>query len=132
VEEGIVAGKTPLETIERLVMAINQRDLENAVSLYEPTGVLVVEPGKIARGTSELKEALQGFLSLRPTLTTIKHELIQVGDFALYFSDWKLLGTGPDNTPVEMEGRSSDLLRRKSDGTWLIAIDNPWGSAVLG
>lgn len=127
-----MGGKTPLDTIERLVMAINQRDLDNAVSLYEPTGVLVAEPGKIARGASEIKEAMEGFLSLRPTLTTIKHELIQVGDLALYFSDWKLLGTGSANTPVEMEGRSSDLLRRQSDGTWLIAIDNPWGGAVLG
>ncbi len=124
--------RTPIETVERLTMAINQRELENAVSLYEPAGVLVVERGKIARGTSELKEALKGFLSLRPTLTTIKHELIQVEDLALYFSDWKLLGTSAENTPVEMKGRSSDLLRRQSDGTWLIAIDNPWGDAVLG
>ncbi len=92
--------KTPLETVKRLTMAINQRDLENAVSLYEPAGVLVAEPGKIARGTSELKDALKGFLSLQPTLTTIKHELIQMEDLALYFSDWKLLGTSQANTSV--------------------------------
>jgi uncharacterized protein (TIGR02246 family) len=127
-----MGGKTPLETVERLTAAINQRDLENALSLYEPTAVLVAEPGKTARGTSELKEALQGFLSLRPALTSIKHELIQADDLALCISDWKLLGVSPTNTPVEMKGRSSDLLRRQSDGTWLIAIDNPWGGAVLG
>jgi uncharacterized protein (TIGR02246 family) len=127
-----MGGKTPLETVERLTAAINQRDLENALSLYEPTAVLVAEPGKTARGTSELKEALQGFLSLRPALTSTKHELIQADDLALCISDWKLLGVSPTNTPVEMKGRSSDLLRRQSDGTWLIAIDNPWGGAVLG
>jgi len=132
VEEEIMGGKTPLETVERLTTAINQRDLEKALSLYEPTAVLVAEPGRIARGTSELKEAMKGFLSLRPALTTTKHELIQADDLALYFSDWILRGVSPANTPVEMRGRSSDLLRRQSDGTWLYAIDNPWGGAVLG
>jgi len=78
--------------------------LEYDLSLYEPTAVLVAEPGKIARGTSELAEALQGFLSLRPALTSIKH----------------------------VKGPSSDLLRRRSDGPWLIAIVNPWGGAVPG
>jgi hypothetical protein len=31
-----------------------------------------------------------------------------------------------------MGGESSDILRRQSDGRWLIAIDNPWGAQVLG
>jgi len=48
------------------------------------------------------------------------------------YSKWNLKGTGPDGKPVEMNAMSSDLLRRQADGTWLIAIDNPWGTAILG
>ena len=40
-------------------------------------------------------------------------------------------GTGPNGMTVEMAGKSSDVLRRQPDGTWLIAVDNPWGTEVL-
>ena len=51
---------------------------------------------------------------------------------ALFCSKWSLTGTGPDGKPMQLGGLSSDILRRQADGTWLIAIDNPWGTAILG
>lgn len=44
---------------------------------------------------------------------------------------WTLTGAGPDGKPVQMSGMSSDILRRQSDGKWLIIVDNPWGTAIL-
>ena len=34
--------------------------------------------------------------------------------------------------PVQMEGATSDVLRKQPDGRWLFVIDNPWGAAILG
>ena len=37
--------ETPLDTVNRLVWAINAGDLTTAVDLYEPEAILVVRPG---------------------------------------------------------------------------------------
>jgi ketosteroid isomerase-like protein len=41
---------------------------------------------------------------------------------------WTLNGTSPEGGPVEIAGQTSDVLRRQSDGNWLIVIDNPFGA----
>ncbi|MGQ0643835.1 MAG: YybH family protein [Gemmatimonadaceae bacterium] len=60
--------KTPLDTINRLVSAINAGDLATAVALYEPDAILVVQPGHRARGTSQVREALGSFVAMQATL----------------------------------------------------------------
>lgn len=120
------------DVVKQLVDAVNRGDIEAALALYEPEATLVTEPGKLATGAKALREAFEGYISLNPTLKTQKSEVIVVGDVALYCSTWSLSGTAPDGTPVSMGGKSSDVLRRQADGRWRIAIDNPWGTALLG
>jgi uncharacterized protein (TIGR02246 family) len=122
----------PIDTVNQLVDAINHGDLERAVVAYEPEAVLLVQPGQLARGSSELRKALAGFIALTPTLTSEAQEVIEVGDIAQYLGRWNLRGTDPAGKPVEMAGESADILRRQADGRWLIALDNPWGVKVLG
>ena len=121
----------PIDTVNQLVDAINREDLERAVKAYEPGAILLVQPGKPARGSSQLREALAGFIALKPTLTSEAQEVIEAGDVALYMGRWNLRGTDPAGKPVTMAGESADILRRQDDGRWLIALDNPWGAQVL-
>jgi uncharacterized protein (TIGR02246 family) len=121
----------PLDTINNLTRAINYGDIETALSLYESEAILVVEPGKFARGTPAIRTALERFMSLKPTLKGDIHQILNVGNLALYCSKWTLSGTSPDGKAVEMTGVSSDVLRRQPDGQWLIAIDNPWGTGII-
>jgi ketosteroid isomerase-like protein len=51
----------------------------------------------------------------------------QCSDIALISANWKLKGTGPDGKPVEMTGTSVEVARKQADGSWLFAIDTPWG-----
>ena len=88
-------------------------------------------PARLATGTLALRAALAGFVALKPTLTSEAHQVVEAGDVALYCSRWSLRGTDPAGNPVKMSGRSSDILRRQSDGNWLIALDNPWGTDIL-
>src|SRR5262245_55512443 len=115
----------PIDTVNQLVDAINKGDLERAVALYEATAVLVVQPGTSARGSKQIREALAGFIGLNPTLTSEADEIIEVGDLALYTSRWNLRGTDAEGKPVTMSGESTDILRHREDGRWLIALDNP-------
>lgn len=92
---------------------------------------MVAQPGQFARGTVELRAALQRFIDLKPRLSAQAQSVIEMGDLALYIGRWTLRGSDPVGQEVSMGGESSDILRRQGDGRWLIAIDNPWGAQVL-
>jgi uncharacterized protein (TIGR02246 family) len=129
--DGNGAAPGPEGTVVRLSEAINRGDLEAAVGLYEPNAVLVAQPGQLARGPAAIRDAMQGFIALRPTLSTAVSHVIESGDVALYLGRWSLSGVAPDGGAVTMGGDSSDVLRRQADGHWLIALDNPWGTGLL-
>jgi uncharacterized protein (TIGR02246 family) len=110
----------------------NEGDVEAVLAMYEPGVVLVAPPGQEATGPAALRAALNGFLSLKPTLTMGNFRVIVAGDIALSTAKWTLQGTGPDDKAVHMEGTTSDVLRQQADGRWLFVIDNPWGAGILG
>ena len=122
---------SPLDAVTQFVNAMNNGDLESALGLYEPGASLVVQPGVVATGTLALRDALAGFAALKPTLTSEAHQVVEAGDVALYCARWSLRGTDPAGNPVQMSGRSSDILRRQPSGNWLIALDNPWGTDIV-
>src|SRR5262245_52810910 len=122
----------PVDTVKQLADAINSGDVDRAMSLYQNGAVMVVQPGKMTRGPSELRDAIAGYMALKPTLTFEASEVIEAGDVALYLSRWSLRGTDPTGKPMEMSGESTDVLHRQKDGRWLIVVDNPWGVQVLG
>lgn len=124
--------KTPVETVNRLMEAINRGDINAAMSLYEPQAVIVAQPGQIARGTAAVRAAIEGFVALKPALKGVAHQVVEAGDIALYCSKWTLTGAAPDGKRVEMSGVSSDVLRRQPDGRWLISVDNPWDTSIIG
>ncbi|HLD67300.1 MAG TPA: nuclear transport factor 2 family protein [Pseudomonas sp.] len=123
---------TPSDAVAELVAAINQGDVAAATALYEEGASFVAQPGKMSVGTEALREALAGLIALKPILTTLVHRTIQTGEVALYCGQWTLTGTAADGRLVHMSGTSSDVLRQQSNGRWLVAIDNPWGPAILG
>lgn len=126
-----MASLTPEETVEALYQAINAGDLEAVVSFYEPGAVLQAAPEQTAQGSAALKEALHGFMRSKPTLTLESHKVVAAGDVALSLRKWRLQATDPQGSPIDMRGTSTDVLRKQTEGTWRIVIDNPWGPALL-
>ena len=123
--------QSPATTVNQLVDAINHADLERALALYEKDAVLVAQPGQVARGSAEIKEALAGFIAMKAKLQSEVQEIVEAGDIALYVSRWRLNGVDADGRPISMAGESSDILRRQKDGRWLVTLDNPWGARIL-
>jgi uncharacterized protein (TIGR02246 family) len=126
-----MAGHTPEETVERLIEAFHRGDVEAALAQYEPGGTLVTAPGTVAAGPEALRQAVENLVAIRPRLTTDSYQVLVTGDLALYYSAWHLTGVTPDGAEFHQEGRSTDVLRRTPEGRWRIAIDNPWGIALL-
>ena len=121
----------PADAVRQLVEAVNEGSLEKAAAAYEPSASFMAQPGQVVQGAKALREALAGFLALKPTLTTESCKVVESGDIALYLSRWNLTGKDPQGKEVKLGGTSTDILRRQNDGRWLIALDNPWGTALL-
>lgn len=122
---------SPSHTVRTFVDAMNRGDLDAAMVCYAPHARFVTEPGRILDTPVTIREALAGMLGLRPTLVTDVETVLVTGRIALYHSTWHLSGHAPDDSVVTMGGHSSDVLELQSDGAWKIAIDNPWGAAIL-
>ena len=124
-----MAAREP-EAVQRLWAArFKAGHLEGLLALYEPNATLMPQPGQAASGTAAIRGALGGFLGLKPTFDWLETKpAIRAGDLALLHSRWTLSGTGPDGRPLDLSGTTADVVRRQSDGTWLFAIDNPWGT----
>jgi uncharacterized protein (TIGR02246 family) len=120
----------PSDVIERFAAVLAAGDARQALALYERDAAFAAEPGTIVRGHEAIGPALEGFAALRPTLSNDIEQVVCAGDLALVTNRWTLDGTAADGQPVHLAGRSSDVLRRTSDGEWRIAIDDPWGGAA--
>ena len=107
--------------------ALNAGDIDALMKLYEPTASVTPQPGQVVSGTKAVREALSGFLAMKPRMTLDSRTLAEAGGIALTTSKWVLEGTGPDGKPVKMEGQSAEVARRQPDSTWLFVIDNPHG-----
>ena len=123
---------SPESAVREFFKTFNQGNIESILAFYEPKAAFVPQPGQVVEGTAALRAAINGFLSMKPTLTMGKYQAIVAGDIALSLVAWTLKGTGPDGKPVQMEGTGTDVLSRQADGRWLFLIDNPWGVGILG
>jgi len=101
------------------------RDLGTLLALYESGAVFAPKPGVVHTGRAAIGSALEELLALSPTMETNVREVHQADDVALVIVDWHLRGTAPDGSAVTQSGRSADVLRRQSDGTWRVLIDHP-------
>jgi uncharacterized protein (TIGR02246 family) len=121
---------TPRDLLDTFFAGFNAGNLDATADLYERSGVFVAQPSVLAEGTAAVRAALAQFFALRPQLAVTASRIIVAGDIALALARWTLEGTGPDG-PIHMTGTATDVLRRRPDGVWRVAIDNPWGTAAL-
>jgi uncharacterized protein (TIGR02246 family) len=122
-----MTSATPEQVIERFSSLLARSDLDALIDLYEPDAVFAPQPGRVVTGRAAIREALTGFLELRPQMDGEIKEVLVSDDTALVSNRWSLRGTAPDGAPVEIGGTSADVMRRGTDGAWRIVIDNPWG-----
>jgi uncharacterized protein (TIGR02246 family) len=121
-----VPARIPEELDRLFVEKMNAGDLEAVVALYEPDATLVPQPGQTVTGTAAIRDAIRGFIAMKPRFTVTAKPTVRAGDLALTGLAWTLHATGPDGQPVEMKGHSAEIVRRQPDGTWKFVVDNPF------
>ena len=128
-----MAAHTPEAVHAEWMKAFNAGNLEEMIALYEPDSAVVSEPGgDVVSGFPALKENLEGYLSLAGQIDLRLQRCIRSSDIAILYSSWTMNGHAPDGSEVSMKGQTSDVVRRQEDGTWLVAIDNPFGTEGIG
>ena len=105
--------------------AFNAGDIDALMALYEPGASIEPEPGQLVEGAEGVREVLKGFLALKGAFTFDTKKVVQTGDLALLHGYWSLAGTGPDGSPVNLSGNTTEVVRRQPDGSWLYVIDLP-------
>ena len=111
--------------MRRFSQYVTGAEVDQLVALYAPDALFVPQPGVQHRGHAAIRGALTALLELSPQMEVRVAEVHLAGDTALVVVDWTLNGTAPDGSAVIQNGRSADVLRRDSDGTWRVLIDHP-------
>ena len=122
-------ARSAAEVHQLWVDAFSRGDVDALLALYEDDAVLLAQPGApLAHGTDAIRGALEAFLSLGATFEVQHTDVVAGGDLAILYSVWTLRGgADPEGDPIDMSGQTTDVVRRQPDGTWLFAIDNPYG-----
>lgn len=122
---------TPAETVTALVEARNRGDIETVLTLCEPNAIVVPQPGIVIRGTAAIREWLTSLIARQPDFHVLGQHMLEGPDTALHCSNWTLDIDTPTGPRLHLAGRSASVLHKQADGTWLVAIENPWGTALL-
>lgn len=104
------------EVIKKCDHAIRQEDFDTLMNYYTDDAILVVKPGMIARGKEEIKKA---FIAI-----------------AKYFNNspvpfQTLLDADKNESEYSMDRRATYVFKKNSQGEWLCAIDNSYGTDII-
>ena len=122
----------PEDMYPALAAALNAGEIDAAVALYEPGAVFITSTGEVAGTTAAIRAEFQTVVDSKLTMSGEAVKVITAGDLALVFVAWHASAPGPSGSPVELDGISTDVLRRQADATWLSVLDNPIGTALVG
>lgn len=109
-----------------MAQLFNEGSLDGLVALYTDEATLVPTPGKVVSGRVALREALAGFVALKPrdaTFTTVG--VVRAGDVALTRSHWSMIGATKEGD-LKLDHHGLEVMRRHANGTWQFVVDDPF------
>ncbi|MGU0693181.1 YybH family protein [Pseudomonas aeruginosa] len=121
--------RSPSEVPQAFERHFNAGDLDALAKLYGEGSVFVPTPGVSLAQSAEIRNALTQFMASKVPIKLTIRQVYQAGDTAQIVFDWVMQGKAQDGKPVDMAGTGADVVTRRADGTWVYAIDNPFGVA---
>jgi uncharacterized protein (TIGR02246 family) len=125
-----MGAKSPEDMIRVWTDAFNRGELDAIVELYEPEAVLARSSGPPIVGRAAIREAFTAFLATRPRMEATTRTVMSTADLALCYGNWSLRGTNADGTPRAISGKSVEILRKQTDGSWRYILDDPFSTGV--
>jgi len=97
-------------------------DLDTVLSLMADD-VIFMAPGREPFGKEEFRAASETMKKVRLTGTSDIRELKVLGDWAYIRNYIEISVTPPNGTAMQRRGYALSILRKQSDGTWVIWRD---------
>jgi|GEM_PF-108801 len=120
-----MAVRDPAELYRLFAERASAGDLEGLVDLYEDGATFVGPDGEHATGVSTIRERLRNLLAAAPLIAPLGHQsTVMTDDVALFSNRWQMT-FGSDESAPTMNGSSTEVARRQSDGSWRYVIDHP-------
>jgi len=119
-----------MKTITEMTESFHKKDLSGVLATYEEGASVIFEPGREPTEGSAIAEGFRQAFGLSPRFTYSGHDVIVEGDTAVHFAPWKMKATAPDGTAIQAAGLSVAVLRRQSDRSWKLVIDNPHAQSL--
>jgi uncharacterized protein (TIGR02246 family) len=119
-------ARTPKQCDALFARHLAAGNVAAVVALYEPKACLVLEGGRMARGTGAIRKAISMFATMQPKFRMNVIRIVKAGDdLALLYNDWSMSATRPDGTTFADAGKATEVVRRQRDGTWRFVVDDP-------
>jgi ketosteroid isomerase-like protein len=119
---------TPEDLLNSQVEEFNNGNISFLMTLYEKDACFTSKAGQVLNDLENIREAFQGFIDMGVKLDAKAKRLLQADNLALLITEWSLNGTESDGKPINLNGRGTIVLRRQPDDSWLMVIENPWGT----
>jgi len=117
--------QTPAALVTTLIDARTNRDIDRAVLCYEAGATVATEPGMVVSGLAASRAFTEA--AAAPPITFGQPHMVEGESIALLVCAWTLHDAAGEPS---VDGRTADVLRRQSNGEWLIAIDKRWGPGI--
>jgi uncharacterized protein (TIGR02246 family) len=109
------------------IKAMRSGDIDTVVALYEPDAIFIRPDGKRAIGHNEIRRFLEEEAARKATYVIQDIVAVLGGDGTIAITRMRISmsWTGRDGKENSMQARTTEVLRKQSDGTWRFVIDSP-------
>ena len=126
----------PVQTlIEAADRAITAEDFDAVTEFYADDATLVVKPGLNVSGKPTIRRAFEAIAAyFNHSLKVSQGEMIVLegADTALVLMESTLEAVDKDGVAIATVRRATYVFRKSADGRWLCAIDNSYGTELIG
>ncbi len=120
-----------LELIKQADKAITDEDFDALMAFYADDAVLVVQPGKIARGKTQIRQAFEAIAKhFKNALAVTQGEALAIeGAGTVLVVMETLLFAGDAQSPIKR--RATYVFKKTGNDGWLCTVDNSYGTELL-
>lgn len=114
--------------------AINSQNFDRLLESYEPNATLVVRPGRIVSGQTDMKNAFEKISEYFNHSLKVSQEdlvVIEAGDTALVMSKAYIESPNKTDSKYSKEREAIYVYRKDKEGKWRCLIDNSYGFELL-
>jgi uncharacterized protein (TIGR02246 family) len=125
----------PVQTVvEQADAAINRQDLDAVIDFYDDDAVLVIEPGRLARGKAEIRKAFTAIFAYFADSLVVEQQdyvVLEAAGTALVMCTAKLDSKNAAGLPVSLVRKPTYVFKKDAAGKWKCVIDNSYGVELV-